>query len=209
MLIDQIHTARTCACLLLLDPDSPIPENYPHYLPSPDAPCRFLLPGLNRPLPEWQLRRRPRYPSPSGCLMVGRTSSMSGPSLRESPSVHSFIIKVKQDRVEADDGCRPANVPADCINLGQGFMNWAPPEWLRKLSHESMDTDVMSNHYAHPRGRPRLLKAISKHYSPTFENLVKEGRELANEEIVVTAGANGGESEFHQPPPPPFPPPLV
>jgi hypothetical protein len=55
-----------------------------------------------------------------------------------------------------------------------------------------MDTDVMSNHYAHPRGRPRLLKAISKHYSASFENLAKEGRELANEEIVVTAGANGG-----------------
>lgn len=50
----------------------------------------------------------------------------------------------------------------------------------------------MSNHYAHPRGRPRLLKAISKHYSASFENLAKEGRELVNEEIVVTAGANGG-----------------
>jgi kynurenine aminotransferase len=55
-----------------------------------------------------------------------------------------------------------------------------------------MDNDVMSNHYAHPRGRPRLLKAISKHYSSSFENLAKEGRELVNEEIVVTAGANGG-----------------
>jgi hypothetical protein len=55
-----------------------------------------------------------------------------------------------------------------------------------------MDNDVMSNHYAHPRGRPRLLKAISKHYSASFENLAKEGRELVNEEIVVTAGANGG-----------------
>jgi kynurenine aminotransferase len=71
-------------------------------------------------------------------------------------------------------------------------MNWAPPAWLRELSHESMDNDVMSNHYAHPRGRPRLLKAISKHYSASFENLAKEGRELVNEEIVVTAGANGG-----------------
>lgn len=71
-------------------------------------------------------------------------------------------------------------------------MNWAPPAWLRELSHESMDNDVMSNHYAHPRGRPRLLKAISKHYSASFENLAAEGRELVNEEIVVTAGANGG-----------------
>ena len=86
----------------------------------------------------------------------------------------------------------PANVPADCINLGQGFMNWSPPEWLRQASHQSMDQDSMSNHYSHPKGRPRLLKALSKHYSPQFENLVKEGRELGLDEIVVTAGANCG-----------------
>jgi kynurenine aminotransferase len=56
-----------------------------------------------------------------------------------------------------------------------------------------MDENVMSNHYSHPRGRPRLLQALSKHYSPSFENLVKEGREIAMDEILVTAGANGGE----------------
>ncbi|AAW40632.1 aminotransferase, putative [Cryptococcus deneoformans JEC21] len=86
----------------------------------------------------------------------------------------------------------PANVPADCINLGQGFMNWAPPDWIRAESHESMDHDIMSNHYSHPRGRPRLLKAISKHYSPQFENIVARGKDLTNEEILVTSGANCG-----------------
>ncbi|GMK54341.1 hypothetical protein CspeluHIS016_0109270 [Cutaneotrichosporon spelunceum] len=84
----------------------------------------------------------------------------------------------------------PANVPPDCINLGQGFMNWAPAEWIRKAAHKAMDEDIMVNHYAHPRGRPRLVKAISDVYSPTFPNL--EGRKLKTEEIVVTAGANGG-----------------
>ena len=73
-------------------------------------------------------------------------------------------------------------------------MNWSPPEWLRKAAHETMDADSMSNHYSHPRGRPRLLKALSKHYSPQFENLVKENRELGLDEIVVTAGANCGRS---------------
>ena len=72
-------------------------------------------------------------------------------------------------------------------------MNWAPPQWVREEQHHIMDTDVMSNHYSQTRGRPRLLKAISKHYSKSFGNLVKEGRELAMDEIVVTAGANGGE----------------
>ncbi len=111
---------------------------------------------------------------------------------------------------------RPANMPADAINLGQGFMSrwtssswiklnhllttldspnidWKPPQWVRDASTEAMNNDMMSNHYSHPRGRPRLLKAISKYYSPQFENLVREGRELKNEEIVVTAGANEGE----------------
>lgn len=48
---------------------------------------------------------------------------------------------------------------------------------------------------SHPRGRPRLLKAISSHYSPQFENLTRENRQLRPEEIVVTAGANEGEPE--------------
>ncbi|ORX36918.1 pyridoxal phosphate-dependent transferase [Kockovaella imperatae] len=86
----------------------------------------------------------------------------------------------------------PNNLPPDTLNLGQGFMNWAPPEWVREEQHRIMDTDVMSNHYSQTRGRPRLLKAISKQYSKTFGNLVKEGRELTMEEIVVTAGANCG-----------------
>src|SRR4051812_42995634 len=73
-------------------------------------------------------------------------------------------------------------------------MNWSPPDWIRAKSHQSMDDDVMSNHYSHPRGRPRLIKALSKHYSPQFENIVARGEDLRPEEIVVTAGANCGES---------------
>ncbi|RSH80735.1 hypothetical protein EHS25_007071 [Saitozyma podzolica] len=86
----------------------------------------------------------------------------------------------------------PANVPPNCINLGQGFMNWSPPDWIREKAHASMDSDVMSNHYSHPRGRPRLIKALSKHYSPQFPNIVARGEDLKPEEIVVTAGANCG-----------------
>ncbi len=70
--------------------------------------------------------------------------------------------------------------------------DWKPPQWVRDASALAMNEDMMSNHYSHPRGRPRLLKAISKHYSGDFENLVREGRELKPEEIVVTAGANEG-----------------
>jgi kynurenine aminotransferase len=56
-----------------------------------------------------------------------------------------------------------------------------------------MDHDVMANHYSHPRGRPRLLKAISKHFSSQFPNIVERGEDLRMDEISVTAGANCGE----------------
>jgi kynurenine aminotransferase len=75
-------------------------------------------------------------------------------------------------------------------------MNWSPPDWIREKAHASMDSDVMSNHYSHPRGRPRLIKALSKHYSPQFPNIVARGEDLKPEEIVVTAGANCGECEL-------------
>lgn len=111
-------------------------------------------------------------------------------------SPKSVFLLTTGSRAQIKVRFSPANVPADCINLGQGFMNWAPPDWIRAESHGSMDHDIMTNHYSHPRGRPRLLKAISKHYSPQFENIVARGKDLTNEEILVTAGANCGELCF-------------
>jgi aspartate/methionine/tyrosine aminotransferase len=117
--------------------------------------------------------------------MGGWTRVTSGQSSRKPSSLAPTLLY-------ADDHASPANVPPGAINLGQGFMDWSPPSWIREKSHESIDNDVMANHYSHPRGRPRLLKAISKHYSSQFPNIVERGKELALDEIVVTAGANCG-----------------
>ena len=79
------------------------------------------------------------------------------------------------------------NLPADCINLGQGYMNFPPPVWLRSAAEEALST-VPANHYSHPKGRIRLREAIKKQYSPQF------GRDLdVDSEILVTSGANEGE----------------
>lgn len=79
------------------------------------------------------------------------------------------------------------NLPSDCINLGQGYMNFAPPQWVRSAADEALST-VVANHYSHPRGRIRLRQAIKKHFDPLF------GRELDVEsEIIVTSGANEGK----------------
>lgn len=81
-----------------------------------------------------------------------------------------------------------ANLPPDCINLGQGYMNFAPPPWAREAAEQALRS-VEGNHYSPPRGRPRLRKALKDFYSPQF------GRDLDPEsEIVVTSGANEGES---------------
>lgn len=117
-----------------------------------------------------------------------KTTALGKANIKQS----SKLVAGNADKLDVWSIFTPANMPPDAINLGQGFMNWKPPQWVRDASQEAMNSDVMSNHYSHPRGRPRLLNAISKHYSPQFQNLVEEGRQLKPEEIVVTAGANEG-----------------
>ncbi|KAH7105460.1 PLP-dependent transferase [Auriculariales sp. MPI-PUGE-AT-0066] len=79
------------------------------------------------------------------------------------------------------------NLPADCINLGQGYMNFPPPQWVRDAASEALST-VAANHYSHPRGRPRLREAIKSFYEPLFSRSLD-----VNSEILVSSGANEGQ----------------
>lgn len=80
-----------------------------------------------------------------------------------------------------------ANLPTDCINLGQGYMNFAPPAWVTAAAEEALHS-VAPNHYSHPRGRIRLREAINSFYGPQLNrNLDVES------EILVTSGANEGQ----------------
>jgi len=80
-----------------------------------------------------------------------------------------------------------ANLPNDCINLGQGYMNFAPPEWAKEGARRALD-DITANHYSHPKGRIRLREAVRDHYGPSFH------RELnPDTEILITSGANEGQ----------------
>ncbi|TDL29711.1 PLP-dependent transferase [Rickenella mellea] len=101
-----------------------------------------------------------------------------------------FSSRLKEGRALAQDVWsiyNAANLPADCINLGQGYMNFAPPQWVKDAAEEALQT-VAANHYSHPKGRLRLREAISNFYSPAFgKNLDVES------EILVTSGANEGQ----------------
>ncbi|RUS22651.1 pyridoxal phosphate-dependent transferase [Endogone sp. FLAS-F59071] len=80
----------------------------------------------------------------------------------------------------------PLAAETGAINLGQGFMNFLPPEFVLEAVRESVSRNEC-NQYSHIRGRPRLRKALADSYSPLF------GRQLDTEtEILVTAGANEG-----------------
>ncbi|GAA5961607.1 hypothetical protein JCM3765_002646 [Sporobolomyces pararoseus] len=84
------------------------------------------------------------------------------------------------------------HVPKDALNLGQGFMNWAPADFIREAHAEALET-VASNHYQLPRGSGHLRQALSKYLSPSFNR----GRDLdPATEIQVTAGANEGMYAF-------------
>jgi len=102
----------------------------------------------------------------------------------------SFSSRLKEGRALALDVWSifsAVNLPQDCINLGQGYMNFAPPKWVREAAEEALNT-VSSNHYSHPKGRIRLREAIKSFYSPRFN------RDLNVEtEILVTSGANEGQ----------------
>ncbi|KAJ3766304.1 pyridoxal phosphate-dependent transferase [Lentinula raphanica] len=101
-----------------------------------------------------------------------------------------FASRLKDGRALAEDVWsiyNVANLPPDCINLGQGYMNFAPPEWVKKAAEEALET-VAANHYSHPKGRMRLRQAIKKVYDPQLRRDLDVERE-----ILVTSGANEGQ----------------
>lgn len=101
-----------------------------------------------------------------------------------------FSSRLKEGRALAEDVWsifNAANLPADCLNLGQGYMNFAPPTWVKEAAEEALN-HVAPNHYSHPKGRMRLREAIRDVYGPQL------GRNLDVEsEILVTSGANEGQ----------------
>ncbi|KAF8165207.1 pyridoxal phosphate-dependent transferase [Crassisporium funariophilum] len=121
--------------------------------------------------------------------MADHTNGQSAPPSDRSNLI-PFSSRLKEGRALALDVWSifsQANLPADCINLGQGYMNFAPPKWVTDAAEEALKS-VSPNHYSHPRGRIRLREAIKNFYGPQLNrNLDVES------EILVTSGANEGQ----------------
>jgi kynurenine aminotransferase len=71
----------------------------------------------------------------------------------------------------------------EIINLGQGFFSYSPPQFVIDAAKDALNVP-MNNQYAHTKGKPSLLNAISKTYTKRY------GREIGIDEILVTTGAN-------------------
>lgn len=100
----------------------------------------------------------------------------------------------------------------DCVNLGQGFMNWFPPAFVRDAMRDFAEQRVDVHHYSHPKGRFRLRKAIAEQLSSQFRKPVEAIEDVfdasapgalpkqrpdrdaqldVETEVQITAGANG------------------
>ncbi|CCK73559.1 kynurenine--oxoglutarate transaminase NDAI_0G05760 [Naumovozyma dairenensis CBS 421] len=77
------------------------------------------------------------------------------------------------------------NKDRELINLGQGFFSYSPPQFAIKEAQKALEIPLV-NQYSPTRGRASLLNSLIKLYSPFY------GKELKQENITITTGANEG-----------------
>lgn len=78
------------------------------------------------------------------------------------------------------------NQNREIISLGQGFFSYAPPEFLIDAANKAMSSNALNNQYAPTRGDVKLIDSLKKYYSQFYK------KDLKNENILVTTGANEG-----------------
>lgn len=74
---------------------------------------------------------------------------------------------------------------AGAINLGQGFPNFAAPDFVKQAAIAAIEADL--NQYTRSQGHPRLVHALANLYGPLFQRTLNPMTEL-----VVTSGATEG-----------------
>ena len=70
------------------------------------------------------------------------------------------------------------------VNLGQGFPNWAPPQFVQDFARTSVDGGHCSA-YARSAGHPKLIKVLAEQYEKQLNHKI-----IPEKEILVTVGAS-------------------
>eukprot|EP00186_Timspurckia_oligopyrenoides_P000001 CAMPEP_0182452330 /NCGR_PEP_ID=MMETSP1172-20130603/44192_1 /TAXON_ID=708627 /ORGANISM="Timspurckia oligopyrenoides, Strain CCMP3278" /LENGTH=455 /DNA_ID=CAMNT_0024650157 /DNA_START=1346 /DNA_END=2716 /DNA_ORIENTATION=- len=74
----------------------------------------------------------------------------------------------------------------EVINLGQGYPDWNPPQFVTKAACQAVDGNSSERSvYTRTRGYPPLLNAIAKHYSVSLNRHLDPAKH-----IVVSVGAS-------------------
>eukprot|EP00051_Salpingoeca_urceolata_P017341 m.235614 g.235614 ORF g.235614 m.235614 type:complete len:508 (-) comp18927_c0_seq11:1529-3052(-) len=70
------------------------------------------------------------------------------------------------------------------VNLGQGFPDWSPPDFVTQGAQQCLETRELQR-YARSQGQPSLVETIARHYGPRL------GRTIDPlSEVLVTNGAS-------------------
>lgn len=70
------------------------------------------------------------------------------------------------------------------VNLGQGFPDWAPPQFVQDFAKTSVEGGHCST-YARSAGHPKLIKVLAEHYEKQLNHKI-----IPEQEILVTVGAS-------------------
>ena len=71
-----------------------------------------------------------------------------------------------------------------CANLGQGFPDWNPPEFIFESFNHHLNNPQTNHQYTRAYGTPKLVEEISDTYSKVYNRKID-----TNTEILVTNGA--------------------
>ncbi|CAO1626614.1 unnamed protein product [Parajaminaea phylloscopi] len=151
---------------------------------------------------------------PRSAMSTGRTN---GNPLAKSSRVGTIADRITAEYNKGADVWSTFNsvLFPDCVNLGQGFMNWSPPAFIRDAMRDFAEQRVDVHHYSHPKGRPRLRQAVANSMSASFRKPAQGGEDQwapssssssssslpkqrpdtrtqldAETEVQITAGAN-------------------
>eukprot|EP01083_Nonionella_stella_P022803 63043_1 len=74
----------------------------------------------------------------------------------------------------------------DAVNLGQGFPDWKPPQFVMDSAMEALQGPALNNQYTTYTGYPLLVETLASMYGKLMQRSINPKKE-----IVVTSGAAG------------------
>jgi len=121
--------------------------------------------------------------------MIKNTRRLLNPrTLRQLNGSPAAFSTVKSERLDGMGESVFAEFSTLCTqfgatNLGQGFPNYPPPEFVKESLLQAANDGMVSNQYTRSQGHPKLAEQLVKLYSSLTQ------RQLNMQNFVVTSGA--------------------